>query len=330
MRSYKILPVNIKVRDFRLSKQALKRLEWMDWYFSHKQNARLACRHFGISPDTFYLWKKRFNRFNLSSLEFNTKTRKPHHLREMTTATWILQKIYQIRLHSPWMSKYEIHEQLKREGTLVAHQVIQKVINRHTELRNTGHTRKLKASRKLKIARIKAAKELKEKELGSLVQIDTKHLYILGKRFYVLVAVDCKSRLGFVYPYTSANSANAADFLKRLVEYLPFSIQAINTDNGPEFLLYFHQTCQILGITHYFSHPHSPKMNARVERLIKTLEYEFLDYRDTLPEIADVRRVCLEFNTYYNNHRFHQALHYQTPAEYVTNYLQKGEQVYVI
>lgn len=330
MKSYKILPVSIKVRDFKLSKEALKRLGWMDWYFSHGNNARATCRHFSVSPDTFYLWKRRFNRFNLSTLEFNTKLRKPHHLRQMTTPTWILQKIYLTRLNNPWMSKYEIHEQLKRQGIAVAHQVIQKVINRHCELRSTEHTRKVRASRKLKIARVMAAKELKEKELGSLVQVDTKHLYILGQRFYVFVAIDCKSRLGFVYPYRSASSANAADFLTRVVAYFPFKIHSINTDNGSEYLLHFHQACESLGVVHYFSHPYTPKMNARVERLIKTLEYEFLHYRDLIPELEDVVRICQEFNDHYNHQRYHQALHYQTPAEYVTSYLQKGEQVYVI
>ncbi len=180
MRAYKILPINIKVKDFNLSKDALKRLEWMDWYFGHGENARAVCRHFSISPDTFYLWKRRFNKFNLSTLEFNPKARRPHHLREMTTDPRILKLIYQIRLNDPTKSKYEIHEELKRAGVKIAHKVIQKIINRHSELQNTEHQRKLKASRKLRIARIKAASELKEKDLGSLVQIDTKHLYILG------------------------------------------------------------------------------------------------------------------------------------------------------
>ena len=42
MRAFKILPVEIKVKDFNLSKKALKRLEWMDWYFAHGKNARLT------------------------------------------------------------------------------------------------------------------------------------------------------------------------------------------------------------------------------------------------------------------------------------------------
>lgn len=327
MRSYKILPVTIKVRDFKLSKDALKRLGWMDWYFSHGQNAERTCRHFNISKSVFYRWKNRFNKYDLTSLEFNTNLRRPHKLREMTTPLSVLKRIYDIRFSSPWMSKYEIEEQLKREGIKVSRKPIEKVIKRHPELHNTHHVKKVKHSRKLKIARVKAAKELKEKDLGSLVQIDTKHLYILGQRFYIFVAVDCKSRLGFVYAHKSCNSTNAADFLKRVSSYFPFPIKAINTDNGPEYLLNFHKLTEQLNIPHYFNHPHTPKMNARVERLIQTLEYEFLHYReDLIPEIEVVKSICGQFNDYYNNQRFHRSLNYQTPQEYVTNYLREGGQ----
>jgi putative transposase len=331
MRAFKIIPT-LRVKDANLSKDALKRLEWMDWYFGHGGNARATCRHFGISPDTFYLWRKRFNKYDLTSLEFNTRLRRPHKLREMTTPFNVLKRIYNIRLESPWMSKYEIEEQLKREGIKVSRKPIEKVIKRHLELHNTMHIKKIKTQRNHKIARVKAAKELKDKDLGSLVQIDTKHLYILGQRFYVYVAIDCKSRLGFTYCYKSCNSTNAADFLDRVIDYFPFRIQAINTDNGPEYLLNFHSKCEQLEIPHYFNHPHTPKMNARAERLIQTLEYEFLHYKDDLlPELEYVRSICNEFNDYYNTKRFHRSLHYKTPQEYVTNYqlTQKGN-VYVI
>ncbi|MDO8619434.1 MAG: DDE-type integrase/transposase/recombinase [Candidatus Daviesbacteria bacterium] len=332
MRAYKILPVEINIRDFKLSKDALKRLEWMDWYSAHGKNARATCRHFDISPDTFYLWKRKFNPNNLISLEFNTRLRTPHRLREMTTPIWILKKIYDIRSGDVEKSKYEIHEELKREGINVCHDTIQKVINRHSELKNTQHKATLKKHRNYSISRLRAAKELKEKDLGSLVQIDTKYLYILGKRFYLYVAIDCKSRYAFIWAYRSCNSTNSADFLTKVIDYFPFTILAINTDNGPEYLLNFHKRCEELSIIHYFSHPYTPKMNSRAERLIQTAEYEFFNYQaDLLPNLKDINSRCVLFNDKYNNRRFHQAIHYKTPFEYVTNYqqLQKGE-VYVI
>lgn len=330
MRHYNILSTG-EIKDSSLSKDALKRLTWIDWYFSHGRNAEKTCRHFILSKSVFYRWFKRFDKENLKTLEFDTKLRRPHHLREMTTPPPILKLIYDIRLKDLSKSKYEIEEELRRGGIKVSRKVIQKVINRHFELRNDEHKARLKKSRNLKIARIKASRELREKDLGSLVQIDTKHLYILGQRFYIFVAIDCKSRLGFVYAYKTASSLNAADFLTKVINYFPFKIKAINTDNGPEYLLNFHKLCEKLNIPHYFTYPHTPKMNARAERLIKTLEYEFLHYRVLIPEIEEVIKICWEFNDHYNKKRFNQALDYQTPFEYVTNYIsEKGVQPFSI
>ena len=180
MRAFRVLPRTVFLSQARfLSKDALKRLVWIDWYFTHGKNAQATCRHFFISKSVFYRWFNRFNKYNLSTLEFDTKTRKPHKLREMTTDPAVLQRIYEIRNNDKEKSKYEIHEELKRQGIKVAHNVIQKVINRHYELRNVNHRRKVGKYRNYSIARIKAARELKDKHPGALVQIDTKHLYIL-------------------------------------------------------------------------------------------------------------------------------------------------------
>lgn len=331
MRAFKIVPL-VTVNSANLSKAALQRLTWFDFWYTHQKNIALTCRHFGISRDTFYLWKGRFKPTNLRTLEDNFKTRTPHHLREMTTSNWILKKVYDIRRDDLEKSKYEIHEELKREGINVCHDTIQKVINRHIELKNTQHKATLKKHRNYSISRLRAAKELKEKDLGSLVQIDTKYLYILGRRFYLYVAIDCKSRYAFIWAYGSCNSTNATNFLLKVIDYFPFPIKAINTDNGPEYLLNFHKQCEGLNIPHYFSHPHTPKENSRAERLIQTAEYEFFNYQaDLLPNLKDINSRCLLFNDKYNNRRFHQALSYKTPFEYVTNYqqTQKGD-VYVI
>ena len=333
MRAYKILPVEMKVKDFNLSKDALKRLYWMDWYFSHGKNAEATCRHFSISKSVFYRWLPRFNKFNLSSLEFNTALRKPHHLREMTTPKHVVDLISQIRTDDLEKSKYEIQAELKDlHGVTIGYNTIQKIINRNPKLLNTYHKKKLKAHRKLKIARLRAAKELKEKNLGSLVQIDTKYLYILTSRFYLFVAIDCKSRYGYIRAYKTISSASAADFLTKVIDYFPFKIEAINTDNGSEYLLNFHKLATELNIPHYFSHPHTPKENSRAERLIQTVEYEFFNYQEDLlnDDLDEVNRRCEIFNIKYNQKRYHHSLHYQTPLAYITSYLEKGGQPFSI
>lgn len=328
MRSFKILPVVSLSRMRELSRDALRRLEWMDWYFSHGRNAQSTCRHFSLSKSVFYRWFNRFNKYNLSTLEFNTKLRRPKQVRQMTTPVNVIQQIHAIRKADLEKSKYEIHEELLRQGTRVAHNVIQKVINRNPELHNIQSVKQA-SHRKMQIARVRAARELREADLGSLVQLDTKHFYVLGQKFYVFAAIDCKSRFGMCWAYRSISSTSAADFLQRVKSAFPFTIQAVNTDNGSEYLLHLHQATQNLGITHYFSYPHTPQMNGRVERFIRTLIYEFFNWQDDLiPELEHINQKCTFFNQKYQYLRFHQALNYQTPAEYVTKHLlEKGATV---
>lgn len=330
MRHYKILPT-AQIKTCSLSPDAQKRLWWIDWYFSHGRNAEGTCRHFGISKSVFYRWKDRYNPKNLKTLEDDKKTRRPHHVRAMTTSPAVLDSIYEIRRADPEKSKWEIHEELKRHGILVAHNVIQKVITRHPELHNIQHHKRILKRRHYLIARIKAAREMREKAVGSLVQVDTKYFYVLGKKFFLFSAIDCKSRYGFVYGYKTISSASGRDFVRKLRDYFPFPIQAINTDNGSEYLLYFHKELEDTGIPHYFSDPYCPKQNGRVERLHETAQYEYFNYQDDLlDDLPMINAKCMEFNEKYNTKRFHQSLGYQTPAEYVSLHYKERSQPFSI
>lgn len=317
MRHYTILPTK-QINVVSLSKEALKRLSWIDWYYSHGKNAEATCRHFGISKSVFYRWFNRFDKKNLLTLEFDTKTKRPHKVRTTTMPLSVQKKIYEIRKADVEKSKYEIQEELKREGIFVGQSAIQHVINRHKELRNLGQKKRVKAHKKRTIARIKAAVELREKQLGSLIQVDTKYFYVLGKKFYIFSAIDCKSRYGFIYCYKTISSASGKNFIKKAREYFPFEIDAINTDNGSEYLLEFHKEISSWGIPHYFTDPHCPKQNARVERFHQTAEYEYFNYQyDLLDNLTMINEKCMEFNTKYNTKRFHRSLGYKTPLEYV-------------
>src|SRR3989344_1142149 len=309
-----------------LSQSGKTRLSWIDWYFSHGKNARATCRHFGISPDTFYLWKGRFNPGSLSTLEDNKATRRPRNVRKPTTHSEIINKVVGIRKLDLEKSKYEICEELKREGVRIGTSTIQRIINRHPTLANSQHVKKVRFHRRHVIARLKAAKELREKEPGSLVQVDTKHLYVLGKRFYVFAAVDSFSRLGYISAFKTGSSLSGSLFLQELVIYFPFTIKGIQTDNGSEYLLNFHKTCQEKHIPHYFTDPYCPKQNGRAERFIQTATYEFFNWQyDLLPDISQLNDKCKIFNEKYNNYRFHRSLGYNTPREYL-----QQRQVYVI
>src|SRR4030066_1254896 len=65
-----------------LSAHARRRLKWMDYYESHGHNARLTWRHFDVSPQTFYRWRRRYDPRNLRTPE--DRSRRPRRLRQPT------------------------------------------------------------------------------------------------------------------------------------------------------------------------------------------------------------------------------------------------------
>ena len=71
-------------------------------------------------------------------------------------------------------------------------------------------------------------------------------------------------------------------------------------------------------------------MNGRAERLIQTVTYEFFNWQDDLlDELEMINQRCKVFNDKYNTKRYHQALGYKTPIQYL-NMLQekKGGKLY--
>ncbi len=145
----------------------------------------------------------------------------------------------------------------------------------------------------------------------------------MNKKFYLFSAIDCKSRYAFVYCYKTISSTSGKDFLEKVKAYFPFSIQAVNTDNGSD-LLEFHKLLVSWQVPHYFTDPHCPKQNGRVERLHQTAEYEYFNYQeDLLDELEMINDRCMEFNEKYNTKRFHRSLGYKTPLEAVLEYQQK-------
>lgn len=184
----------------------------------------------------------------------------------MTTSKAIIDLIKSIREKDVEKSKYEIQAELRGEGIIIGTSTIQKVINRNPILLNLQHKKRVRKHKNYKIARIKAARELREKDLGSLIQVDTKYFYVLGRKFYIFSAIDCKSRYAFIYCYRSISSHSGKDFIRRVREYFPFEIQAVNTDNGSEYLLEFHKEIESWGIPHFFTDPHCPKQNYKTDR----------------------------------------------------------------
>jgi len=163
--------------------------------------------------------------------------------------------------------------------------------------------------------------------LSTKVQIDTKHLIVLGRKYYQFTAVDTKTRLAFSRVYTRITSNTARDFLERVINHFPFKIKVVQADNSSEYLKYFHQECLKRRIIHYFSRVKRPNDNALAERLIQTTKYElwFFDER-LIPELNYLNQKLSWWLGRYNSYRPHQSLNYITPQEYYQQFLLKQQQ----
>jgi len=101
-----------------ISKAASQRLKWFDYYYSHGQNARLTCRYFGISPQTFYRWKRRYDPKDLKTLE--DRSHRPKHVHKPTAPAELVDVVLRLREQYPCWGKDKIVILLRQQGFKVS------------------------------------------------------------------------------------------------------------------------------------------------------------------------------------------------------------------
>ena len=162
-------------RGADLSPEAKRRLMWIDWYHSHGNNARKTCRHFTISPDTFYRWLRRFHPDHVSTLE--DRSRRPRWLRQPTWSPQLEQEVLLLREQYPRWGKDKLVVLLHRQGFEVSTSMVGRILKR---LKERGILREPPpndiSARRRQWQRPYAVRKPKGytiKEPGDLVQLDT-------------------------------------------------------------------------------------------------------------------------------------------------------------
>ena len=106
-------------------------------------------------------------------------------------------------------------------------------------------------------------------------------------------------------------------FVDYVLEKLPFAVEVIQTDNGPEFGSQFHYHVLDKGIGHVYIKPATPRLNGKVERSHRIDQEEF--YRMLEGVVIDDTELfndrLQEWEDFYNLHRPHGGLGGQTPYE---------------
>lgn len=111
-----LLPRAKKIRVApALSREAKRRLRWMQCYLSHGRNAKQTYRHFGISSATFYRWWHRYDPRRLESLEDDWGTRRPRRVRQPQTPPELVARLRALRETFPRWGKTKLAVLLRRE-----------------------------------------------------------------------------------------------------------------------------------------------------------------------------------------------------------------------
>ncbi len=311
-----------------ITKKAQQRLAWMDFYVK-TGNARLTCRHFGITPDTFYRWKARYKPKNLKSLEADPKTKRPHTVRTPSTPSYIVSLIQSLREQYPRWGKEKIARLVWKKGYQISVSSVGRTIGR---LKERGVLREpipnFISSKKRYLKRawgIRKPETFHSHIPGDLVQVDTMDIRpipgVVRKQF---TARDIVSKWDTLHVFGHATALLAAKFLDMLTESTPFSIRAIQIDGGSEFKGAFEEACKQRGIILYVLPPRSPKLNGCVERSNRTHTEEFYEINDFSFDIIVLNEELHGWEVTYNTVRPNQAIGYLTPLEYITQWKLKG------
>jgi transposase InsO family protein len=299
-----------------LSKEARVRLSFLGHYKKHG-NAKVTCRRFGISRSTLYKWVKRY--IERGPLGLEDLSRAPKRRRTSAIPWQTVDLVVAIRTAQPAWSKHKIAVILARDhGVSLSASTVGRILKRKGLYDERASRKRSKAAKRRK-QRLRAEWWMKNAFPGCLIQIDTKHLRFAGHKFYQFTAIDCFSRVAFCRVFSSASSACARDFLEQVQEYMPFSLLALQTDNGSEFLRHFDEATEEMLLTHYFSHPYCPKENAHVERKIQTTKYELWAFKEA-HTVKGLNELVDEWNYTYNYVRPHQSLGYLTPMEFLAKW----------
>lgn len=274
------------------------------------------CRFYGVARKTFYYWLKVWqsdqDNFARNVALTDTTPKKQPRLTSAATAALIVR----LRKKSRF-GPVKLQLLLKERGVVMSASGIYKV---------------LKRARLIKKRRRKIKKKYKKYTAfmvrpGQKVQVDVAYLpKLFGKpyRQYVYQAIDLYTRITFSAVYSECCPQNTVHFLKRTLQFLPFTVEVFQFDHGVEFTYDMfiqvktehpvHTYLKSLNIAFCFSLVATPRTNGCVERVHRTWREELQRWHrwQTLPELL---RDNQKWMRYYNEQRPHFGLKLKTPLQ---------------
>ena len=176
-----------------------------------------TCRHFGISRQAYYRWKRRYEAHGEAGLADRSSrpTRSPH-----ATPPEVVSKVLYLR-QTYHFGPGRIADYLKR-----FHQLSLAVSSVHRILVRHGMNR-LPGSQKYR-SHAKRWQRYEKPQPGHRLQMDVKFLERIPgtrKRLYQFTAIDDCTRIRVLKVYDACNQGTAIRFVDELLRRLPFRVQ---------------------------------------------------------------------------------------------------------
>ena len=278
-------------------------------------SSSLLAEKYNVSKNTIGKWRKREKPFDRSST--------PHTIHYAIPA--IEQEIIKSVRRTTWTPLDEIVEIAQQLNPTISRSAVYRTLKR-------ANLNKVPQKEREK------AKKFKAYEPGFL-HIDVTYLpKIDGIKYYLFVAIDRATRTLFYHLYDAKTSDNAEDFMKKCIDFFPFKITHVLTDNGLEFTnksikskkgkactksSKLDVVCKNNNIDHRLTKPNTPKTNGMVERangIIKTNTILKEKYNNK----EHLKDNLLEFLVYYLLYRRHGSLKKElgvkTPFQAITKW----------
>jgi transposase-like protein len=189
-------------------------------------------------------------------------------------------------------------------------------------------------------------KKFKEYEPG-YIHVDVTYLPKFDKqKNYLFVAIDRATRTLFYKVYDAKTSDNTEDFMRCCLEYFPFTITHVLTDNGLEFTnrlikskkgkhclkpSKLDQMCMLYKIKHRLTKPNTPKTNGMVERVNATIKNATI-LKENYTGKTQMNESLMSFLVYYMIYKRHgglrRELNVKTPLQAIEKWFEIKPEIF--
>ncbi len=267
-------------------------------------------QHFNVSLQTIRKWRRAESPLDRSSIP-----------KTINYALSEEEKALAISLRSAtWFSLDEVWEMLMEKNSSISRSSISRCFKR-------AGINKVPQEHREK------CKKFKEYAPGYL-HMDVTYLpKFNGRKSYLYVAIDRATRAMFYWIYNSKTADDTVDFMDKVINFYPFKITHILTDNGGEFTNRLYRSmkgnkatlapkmdveCALHNIDHRLTEPASPKTNGMVERVNKTIKDNTIlkkNYTTRNQMNEDLFQFMCNYNLYRRHGSLRKELNVKTPLQ---------------